>query len=89
VGGNVLNESNLIQHHDLGDEGDGFEPEGVAPHELPGRPSAIYDQSRHEGSRKEHNVVREVIADGIVGLQERVIRKYSMTDSDRYTSCVS
>ena len=78
--GNVLNESDLIQHHDLGDEGDGFKPEGVAPHELPGRPPAINDQSRHEGSRKQHHVVREVIADGIIGLQELMIRKYSMTN---------
>ena len=78
--GNVLNESDLIQHHDLGDEGDGFEPEGVAPHELPGRPTAINDQSRHESSRKQHHVVREVIADGIIGLQELMIRKYSMTN---------
>lgn len=89
MGGNVLNESDLIQHHDLGDKGDGFEPEGVAPHELPGRPPTINDQGRHEGCWKQHHVMGEVIADGIIGLYKWVIRKYSMTDSDRYTSCIS
>lgn len=74
--GNVLNESDLVQHHDLWDEGDGLEPEGVAPHELPGRPPAIDDQCRHEGCGEEHHVVREVVADGIIGLQqELMIRK--------------
>jgi hypothetical protein len=87
VRGNVLNESDLVQHHDLGDEGDGLEPEGVAPHELPGRPPAIDDQRRHEGCGEEYHVVREVVADGIIGLQqELMIRKKSMTNSDRYTS---
>ncbi len=37
--GYVLNQSNLVQHHDLRDEGDGLEPKTVAPHELPSRPA--------------------------------------------------
>ncbi len=43
--GNVLDESDLIEHNNLRDECDGLEPETIAPHELPARPTAVDNQS--------------------------------------------
>ena len=48
----VFDESDLVEHHDLRDEGHCLEPQTVAPHELPGGPAAIDDQSKNECGRK-------------------------------------
>ena len=39
VRGDVFDEADLVEHHYLRDECDGFEPETEAPNEFPGRPS--------------------------------------------------
>lgn len=49
--GNVLDQSDLVKHHYLRDKGYRFQPETVAPHEFPGGPSTIDDQSQNEGGR--------------------------------------
>jgi len=45
VAGEVLYCAHFVEHDDLGDEGDGFEPEGEAPGELPWGPSGVEDAS--------------------------------------------
>lgn len=62
MGGDVLNQSDFIEHNNLRDEGDGFKPETVTPGELPGCKSTVYYQSHHESCRQEHFEVREVIS---------------------------
>ena len=47
MGGNVLDHSDLVEHDNLGDEGDGFQPETVAPHEFPRVPPTVDDQCHH------------------------------------------
>eukprot|EP00350_Pseudokeronopsis_sp_OXSARD2_P008798 CAMPEP_0170542106 /NCGR_PEP_ID=MMETSP0211-20121228/1636_1 /TAXON_ID=311385 /ORGANISM="Pseudokeronopsis sp., Strain OXSARD2" /LENGTH=43 /DNA_ID= /DNA_START= /DNA_END= /DNA_ORIENTATION= len=39
----VLDNSDLVEHDNLRDEGDSLKPEAVAPDELPGFPSAVHD----------------------------------------------
>ena len=66
--GNVLNESDLVEHHNLRDKCNGFKPQRVAPHELPSIPAAVYNQSGHKSCGEENFEVREVIAHWIVSL---------------------
>ena len=41
VGGQVLNDADLLEHNNLGDEGNRLKPEGVGPDDFPGRSSRV------------------------------------------------
>ena len=66
--GDILDQSDFVEHHDLRNECDWLQPEGVAPCEFPGAPPAVDDQSGNEGCWEEYFKVGEVIAHGIVSL---------------------
>ena len=68
MGSYVLDEPDFVEHHYLRDECYRLEPEAVAPHKLPRRPPAVYDQGQHQSRREEHHEVREIVAQGIVRL---------------------
>ena len=65
----VLDDAHLVKHYDLGDEGDGFEPKRVAPHESPGAPASVEDDGEYERDGKKCPV-RELIAHGVIGRAE-------------------
>lgn len=48
VAGDVLDEADLVEHDDLGDEGDRLQPQRVAPYELPRVPTAVHHQGQHQ-----------------------------------------
>lgn len=73
MGGDVFDESDFIEHHDLGDEGYCLQPQTVAPHELPASPAAVDNQSHHQSRRQQHHEVREVVSDRIVSLLGRIM----------------
>lgn len=52
VRSDVLYQTDFVEHDDLWDKCDGFQPETVAPHEFPGSPSAVDDQRQHKSSRQ-------------------------------------
>eukprot|EP00354_Favella_ehrenbergii_P003926 CAMPEP_0170457202 /NCGR_PEP_ID=MMETSP0123-20130129/4576_1 /TAXON_ID=182087 /ORGANISM="Favella ehrenbergii, Strain Fehren 1" /LENGTH=184 /DNA_ID=CAMNT_0010720923 /DNA_START=394 /DNA_END=947 /DNA_ORIENTATION=+ len=72
VTGEVFNNTHLVQHDDLGDEGDGLEPERVAPHEGPGAPARIQDHSQHQSHRKE-SPVRELVTERVISRAKRYL----------------
>lgn len=70
VRGNILNQSDLVQHHYLRDECDRLQPQTVAPDKLPGRPPAINNQCQHEGSWDQDLKVGEIIAQCVISLSK-------------------
>ena len=57
----VFYDSHLIEHNDLWEESEGFEPERVAPGELPWGPSGIHDQGQNECSWQQNFQMWEII----------------------------
>lgn len=47
VRGYILNQSDFIQHHNLWDEGNCFQPETVTPSEFPSSPTTV-DKKGHD-----------------------------------------
>lgn len=58
----IFNQSDFIQHHNLWDEGNCFQPETVAPCEFPGSPAAVNEESHDEGCGQENHEMGEVIS---------------------------
>jgi len=52
VGGQVLDDADLLKHDDLGNKGNRFEPERVGPNKLPWGSSRVTDGGK-DGSRRE------------------------------------
>ena len=67
----VLHNSNLIEHPDLRDEGEGLEPQGETPSQFPRRPARIDNCRKNDGSRRESKKMREVITGLVIGLNYR------------------
>ena len=65
---NILNYSDLIEHDYLWDEGNGLQPQAVAPHELPGGPPTVDDECDDQSGREEHLEMREIVTHGIISL---------------------
>jgi len=57
----------LVEHDDLGNEGNGLEPQGETPGEGPWGPASIKNASKHEGNWDQHLEVRELIAKRVIG----------------------
>ena len=68
VRGDVFNDANFVQHPDLGDEGNGLEPETETPGHLPGRPAGVHDAGAYNCGRDECEQMREIVARFVVGL---------------------
>jgi len=49
VTGEVLDDAHLVQHDDLGDEGDRFKPDAEGPGESPWSPSSVEDAGQDGG----------------------------------------
>ena len=49
VTGEVLDDAHLVQHDDLGDEGDRFKPDAEGPGESPRSPSSVEDAGQDGG----------------------------------------
>ena len=75
VRGDVFNEANLVEHHDLRDKCDSLEPQTEAPHELPCGPSRVNYHCEHQGRRQEHFQMREVVTQRIVSLYRMKTRQ--------------
>ena len=67
--GDVLNDSDFVQHPDLRNEGNCLEPQAEAPGHLPGRPARVDDAGAHNRCRQEGQEMREVVARLVIGLQ--------------------
>ena len=63
----VLNDAHFVQHDDLGNEGDGLEPQRETPSESPWRPARVQDARQHKSHWDEHLEVRECVAELIIG----------------------
>lgn len=67
VAGQVLDDAHLVEHDDLGDEGDRLEPDREGPEPGPGRPPRVQDAGQHGSHRDQDLEVRELVAERVVG----------------------
>ena len=65
--GQVFDDTHLVEHDNLGDEGDGLEPNRERPEPGPGSPTCIQNAGEHSCDRDEHLKVRELVAKGVIG----------------------
>ena len=61
VRGNVFDEPDFIEHNDLRDKCDGFQPQRETPCELPRSPPAVDNTGHHYCCRNQNLEVREVV----------------------------
>ena len=64
----VLDDTHLVKHDNLRDEGDGLKPDGEGPSEGPRGPACVKNASSDQSHWNQHLKVRELVA-------ERVIRR--------------
>jgi len=65
----VLDNSNLIEHPNLRDEGKRLEPKREAPGQFPRSPARVDNSGEDDGSRREGKKMREVITSLVVSLK--------------------
>lgn len=82
--GEVLDDAHLVEHDDLGDEGDGLEPHGETQAEEPHWVPAHVDDARENQSHWDQDLeVRELIAKGVVGRAEGHLILHEVDDESR------
>ena len=69
VTGEVLNDTNLVEHDDLGDESYSLQPNRERPTEGPGRPASVQDAGEDKGHREECPV-GELVSERVIGRAE-------------------
>ena len=82
--GEVLHDTHLVKHDDLGDEGDSLKPHREAKAEEPHWfPAHVDNAGKHECNWDQDLKVRELIAEGVVGGAEGHLVLHEVDDQGR------
>ena len=80
MGGQVLDDADLLQHNDLGNKRDSLQPQGEGPYDFPGSSSGVAESSQDSSRGQKDFPMRELVAKCVVGGAEGLLGSHKVNN---------